>query len=157
MSAWSSDTIARRSSPSCTGLTAGLLLALTAAVAVAVYFTTAQVFVRGVDPIDAAVYTAGGAAAALAVAGATTGQGLPAAAIPWAVAIGLVTAVAFITKYAALVRLGSSRTSIAQMLEPVATVLLAAVFLAEPITAKVLLGAGLIVAALPILATGRTP
>lgn len=133
---------------------AGLLLALASAVAVAVYFVTAQVFVRGVDPIDAAVYTAAGAAAALTVASVVTVQGIPATAIPWAAAIGLLTAIAFITMYAALVRLGSARTSIAQMLEPVATVLLAAIFLAEPITGKVVLGAALIVSALPVLASG---
>ncbi|CAN5663671.1 DMT family transporter [soil metagenome] len=134
---------------------AGLLLALAAAIAVAVYFVTAQVLVRGVDPVDAAVYTAAGAAVALGVCSLVTVQGIPAAALPWAGAIGLVTAIAFITMYSALVRLGSARTSIAQMLEPVATVLLAAVFLAEPITGKVVLGAALIVSALPILATGK--
>jgi drug/metabolite transporter (DMT)-like permease len=137
------------------GSTAGLLLSLAAALAVAVYFVTAQVLVRGVDPVSAAVYTAVGAALALTSASVVTVQGIPATAIPWAAGIGAVTAVAFITMYSALVRLGSARTSIAQMLEPVATVLLAAIFLAEPITGKVVLGATLIVSALPILATGQ--
>lgn len=130
----------------------GMLLALAAAVAVAIYLLVAQVALRSVGPGIAAFWTAVGAAATLLVAALVTGQGLPAAALPPAGGLGVATAIAFICFYEAIDRIGSARTSVATMLEPVATVVLAALILDEEIGARVALGALLIVAALPILA-----
>lgn len=134
---------------------AALLLALGAAVAVALYLLAAQVALRTVQPPVAAVWTAVGATVTLSGAALVTRQGLPAEAIPAAGTLGIATAIAFICFYEAIGRIGSSRTSVASMLEPVATVVLAFVILGEAITARVGLGAALIVSALPLLALAR--
>jgi drug/metabolite transporter (DMT)-like permease len=76
-------------------------------------------------------------------------------ALPSAAALGVATAIAFICFYEAIRRIGSSRTSVASMLEPVATVVLAFIVLGEAITGRVGVGAALIVAALPVLALTR--
>ncbi|MDQ4023889.1 MAG: DMT family transporter [Actinomycetota bacterium] len=138
---------------------AGPLLALGAAAAVSVYYLFAQVLVRGVDPRAASTYTAAGAASSLLLLSAVTGQGLPAAALGPAVGLGAVTAVAFVCLYGAVARIGSARTSIACMLEPVTTLVLAAVLLDDEITWRVVAGAALVLSALPILAglQGREP
>jgi drug/metabolite transporter (DMT)-like permease len=133
----------------------GPLLALAAAFAVTVYYLFAQVLVRGVDAHAAATYTAAGAALTLTGASAVTRQAIPWAAWPYAFGLGLVTAVAFVCLYGAVARIGSAKTSIAHMLEPVTTVILAAVILGNNITSRVAIGAALIVAALPILALQR--
>lgn len=131
---------------------AGPLLALAAAFAVTVYYLFAQVFVRGVDTGIAATYTAMGAAVTLGGVSLATGEGLPAGALPHAAALGLVTAIAFVCLYGAVSRIGSAKTSITHMLEPVTTVILAAWILGDRVTSRVVIGAILIVAALPILA-----
>jgi drug/metabolite transporter (DMT)-like permease len=131
---------------------AGPLLALGAAVVVAVYFILAGIFLRGIPSAVGATWTATGAGIALLLASLVTKQGMPAEAWWGAVALGVLTAVAFTTLYAAMQRLGSARTAVAQMFEPVVTVVLAAMFLGEQITWRVALGAALIVSSLPILA-----
>jgi drug/metabolite transporter (DMT)-like permease len=85
---------------------------------------------------------------------AGVGRGpLPPAALAYAAALAAATGIAFVATYAAISRIGSARTVIANMLEPVTTVVLAALFLGEAITIRVLAGMVLIVAALPILAS----
>jgi DME family drug/metabolite transporter len=78
---------------------------------------------------------------------------LPGAALPYAGALGIVTALAFVALYASINRIGSSRSSIAMMLEPVTSVILAAIFLGESLTLRIVLGAALVVTALPLLAS----
>jgi drug/metabolite transporter (DMT)-like permease len=131
---------------------AGLLLALASAIAVTVYYLFAQVFVREVDPLPAAIHTAAGAAVSLTAVGLATGERLPAAALPEAAGLGLVTAVAFVCLYAAVAAIGSAKTAITHMLEPVTTVVLAGLLLGDEITTRIIIGAALIVSALPILA-----
>ncbi len=137
------------------GRPTGLLLALSSSVAVAFYYIAAQVLVRGVAPARAAVYTAAGAAPVLAVASLLTGQTITAGALPWAGALGLATSIAFLALYGSISRIGSARATIAQMVEPVTTVVLAAIFLGDPLSPKVLAGAALIVLTLPVLVLGR--
>lgn len=131
---------------------AGPLLALAAAAAVSIYYLFAQVLVRGVDARAASTYTAAGAAASLLLLSAVTGQGLPRAALGPALGLGAVTAVAFVCLYGAVARIGSARTSIACMVEPVTTLVLAAFLLGDEITWRVIAGAALVLSALPILA-----
>ena len=133
----------------------GPLLALAAALAVTAYYLFAQVLVRGVDPHAAATLTATGAAITLTGASAVTRQAIPWDAWPYAFGLGLVTAVAFVCLYGAVARIGSAKTSIAHMLEPVTTVILAALILGNAISVRIAIGAALIVAALPILALQR--
>jgi drug/metabolite transporter (DMT)-like permease len=137
-----------------TGLV-GPLLALGSAVAVAVYMVVAQIVLEGVEPVAAATWTALGAALVLVPVSAVAGQHLPVAALPHSAAIGLATALAFLGLYGSIARIGSARSAVATMLEPVATVLLAAVFLGETLTVRVAVGASLVVAALPVLAGAR--
>jgi drug/metabolite transporter (DMT)-like permease len=140
------------------GLT-GPLLAMGASVGVTVYYLFAQVLVRGVDPRAASTYTAAGAALSLLIVSAVTGQGLPAAALGPTLGLGALMAVAFACLYGAIARIGSARTSIAFMLEPVTTLVLAAILLGDEVTWRVIAGGALVVAALPILAglQGRDP
>jgi drug/metabolite transporter (DMT)-like permease len=129
----------------------GLLLALSAALAVAIYFLAAQVIMRGVPATVSATWTSLGAAGVLGATSLLSGQNLPVAALPSAGALGIATIVAFVGLYAAIGKIGSSRASIAQMLEPVVTVLLGALVLSEKLTWRIGIGAALIVSSLPML------
>lgn len=139
------------------GSLAGPLLALGAAVAVALYFVVAQLVLGDIDPAVAATWTAAGAALALSVAGTAASSALPAAALLPAAGLGLATVLAFIALYAAIARIGSARSAIAAMLEPVATVVLAAVVLGEDLTLRIAAGAALVVASLPVLVRRPNP
>jgi len=135
---------------------AGLLLALGAALAVAIYFLIAQVVARDVPATLSATWTSVGAAISLGLVSIIAGQDLPFGAFPSAGLLGAATVLSFVALYAAIARIGSSRASVAQMFEPVVTVLLGALILSEPLTARVAVGAALIVSSLPLLAaTGR--
>ena len=134
------------------GNTAGVLLALGSAVAVAIYLVGAQVFTKGIDAAVSSTWTAAGAAVSLSFVVLIGGGDLPASSLPYAAGLGLATALAFAGLYAAVTRIGSSRTAIATMVEPVTTVVLAWMLLNEPITGRVFIGMILIVSALPILA-----
>lgn len=131
---------------------AGPLLALTAAVSVAIYFILMQVILRDVDPAPAAFWTSFGAMLMLGTGALVMRDPLPSGAFVPAVGLALASSFAFLTMYAGIVRIGSSRAAVAAMLEPVTTLVLAAILLDEELTARVLLGAILVVAALPILA-----
>ncbi len=135
----------------------GPLLALAAAVAVAVFFVVAQVVTRDADTNAAALWTATGAMLALTLTCFVLGLGLPLAALPGAAGLGLATAVAFTAMYAAIARIGSSRAAVAALLEPITTVLLATLFLAEALSWRVAIGTALVAAALPLVATSRPP
>lgn len=136
---------------------AGPLLALGAAVAVAIYFVLMQVVLQNEHASQAAFWTTLGAALALFPASLVARQPLPSEAWVPAAGLGVASAIAFVANYAAITRIGSARTSIAAMLEPVTTLILAALFLSEEIGLRVFLGALLVVSALPLLATGRRP
>lgn len=134
---------------------AGPLLALAAAVAVAIYFIAAQLVIKDVPPSVAAMWTAASAAVSLSITGVVSGQPLPRGAWAPAAALGIATAFAFFGLYGAIARIGSARTSIANMFEPVTTIFLAALVLDERLTIRILAGAALVVSALPVLL--RTP
>ena len=136
----------------------GPLLALSAAVAVALFLIAVQKVSTGMDPFNIALWTATGAAISLSGVAVVTQSSLPGRALPYAGALGFVTALAFVALYGSISRIGSSRSSIAMMLEPVTTVILAAVFLSESLTLRIILGAALVATALPLLAsTPATP
>ena len=134
------------------GNLAGPLLALGAAVSVAIYFLLMQVVLRDVDASPAAFWTSAGAAVTTTVAALVAGDPLPSGAIVPALALALASGVAFIAFYAAIVRIGSARTAIAAMVEPIATLILAVVLLDEVVTTRLLLGAAFVVVALGLLA-----
>lgn len=130
----------------------GPLFALGAAVSVAIYFTIAQIVLRDVSAAEGALWTTFGAGLSATVAAFVTHQTMTVEAVPWAFTLGVASAFAFLTVFAAVRIIGSSRTSVAAMVEPVATVILAAIFLDERVTVRMVIGAALIVSALPVLA-----
>jgi drug/metabolite transporter (DMT)-like permease len=134
------------------GSLAGPLFALGAALSVAVYFLIMQVVLRDVEPSPAAFWTSAGAAITTSAAALVAGDALPSGAVVPALALALASGFAFITFYGAIVRIGSTRTAVAAMVEPIATLTLAAILLDEVITTRLLVGAALVVAALPMLA-----
>ncbi|MDQ3876892.1 MAG: DMT family transporter [Actinomycetota bacterium] len=133
----------------------GPLLALGAAIAVAVYFVIAQMLMTDVPAAAAANYTATGAALSVGVVSLGLHHWMPIAAVGYAFLLGAITVIAFLALYGAIVRIGSAHAAVAQMLEPVTTVLLAALVLDEALTARIGIGAALIVAALPIISIQR--
>jgi drug/metabolite transporter (DMT)-like permease len=133
----------------------GPLLALGAAIAVAIYITLAQVVMKGIDARSSALWTATGAAVTTTIAAVVTRSDLPVAAVPHAFGLAAATSIAFVLLYTAIGRIGSARASVAAMLEPVTTVVLAALLLSEEITLRSAIGAALIVSALPVLASMR--
>jgi drug/metabolite transporter (DMT)-like permease len=131
----------------------GPLLALAAAIAVAVYMLFAQIVVREVTPSASALWTGAGAAISVGAVALVTRQPFPAEAAGPAAALGAATAFSFLLLYAAISRIGSARSAIANMVEPITTVVLAALFLEEEITLRIAVGALLVISALPILVT----
>jgi drug/metabolite transporter (DMT)-like permease len=134
---------------------AGPLFALGAAVMVALFYIGAQILTEGTPPGAAALWTATGAALGIGVVVLVQGEGLPADAVVPALGLGLATAFAFVATYAAVKRIGSSKTAVANMTELVTTIVLAALFLSEEPTLRVLLGAVLVLSAIPILAAKK--
>jgi drug/metabolite transporter (DMT)-like permease len=134
---------------------AGPLFALGAAIMVALFYIGAQILTEGTPPGAAALWTAAGAALGVGVVVALQGEGLPRDAVIPALGLGLATAFAFVATYAAVKRIGSSKTAVANMTELVTTIVLAAIFLSEEITLRVLLGAVLVLSAIPILAAKK--
>ncbi len=132
---------------------AGPLFALGAAISLAIYLLVAQVVAASVVPSVAATWISFGAALAFGAGALVTRTPLAAEAADEALVLGAVTAVAFALLYWAISLIGSARVAVASTLEPVSTIALSALLLDEPVTARVLLGAVLVVAALPVLAT----
>lgn len=117
----------------------GIALALTAAVVYSLYIVAGARVTRNVDPLAttaivclSAAGVFGGVSIVRTLAGAP--PHLPATPAAWAalIAIALVSTVtAMLAFFAGLTRLGAARTSMLSTLEPVVTVLLAAVLLGE--------------------------
>jgi drug/metabolite transporter (DMT)-like permease len=131
----------------------GPLLALAAAISVAVYLLLAQVVLRDVSPSASALWTGAGAAITVGTVALMTRQPLPLEAMGPAAALGAATAFSFVLLFAAIARIGSARAAIANMVEPITTVALAALLLDEEITLRIAVGAVLVISALPILVT----
>lgn len=133
----------------------GPLLALAAAVVVAVYLILSQIVLRKQDAPTTALWTSAGAAITVGTV-ALVGRGeLPGDALPHASALAFASAVAFLLLYAAIKRIGSARSAIANMVEPITTVLLAALILGEDLTLRIGIGAALVISALPILVSAE--
>ena len=133
----------------------GPLLALAAAVVVAVYMILSQIVLRKQDAPTTALWTSAGAAITVGAAALVLGEGLPGKALPHAGALALASAVAFLLLYAAIKSIGSARSAIANMVEPITTVLLAALILGEELTLRIGIGAVLVISALPILVSAE--
>ncbi len=135
------------------GTPLGIALVLGAALVYAVYIVVGTSVLRDVDPMAGAAVICAGAAAGcglLAGAGAMVGEAprFPASANGWlpVVALSLVgTALAIAAFFAGLRRLGATLTSVISTLEPVVSVLLAALVLGEQVSPLQALGGAIVV------------
>lgn len=128
----------------------GVLLASASAVSYALTVVASRHLGRAISWKRISLAVCAGAFLSYSVFSVATGQlsvPMSARGILWAVGLGtLATGVALSLFFAALARLGASRTSVILTLEPVSTLLLAAVFIAEIPTWTSVLGGLLIVA-----------
>ena len=127
----------------------GVVLALGSSVTFSLYLVGAERSVKRTSSPAAAMWVSLSAAVGLAVFAAVTGQArLPSGAAEWVPvgSMGIFTAGAFFCLFAGLRRIGAVRTSIVASLEPVATALLALIFLGEGLGAGVV-GGGLLILA----------
>jgi drug/metabolite transporter (DMT)-like permease len=134
----------------------GVALSLAAAVAYAGYLMAAEGIGARIDGVVmAALVTTGAGLSALAVAALGGGLDLGLPARGWlviAVLAVLCTAGPLVALYAGLRLVGASTASILSLVEPVVTVVLAAAFLGERLAAPQLAGAGLVLAAVLVVA-----
>jgi drug/metabolite transporter (DMT)-like permease len=128
---------------------AGVFLALGSAVTFSLYLVGAERVVRKTSSPSAAMWVSASAAAGLALFALVAGQArLPEGGNEWlpVSGMGVLTAGAFFGLFAGLRRIGAVRTSIVASLEPVATAVLALIFLGEALRSGVIAGGVLIVA-----------
>jgi drug/metabolite transporter (DMT)-like permease len=138
---------------------AGVIFGLASALIYSVYIITGGSLLRRASPLVATACIASVAGAAFLVAGLTTGQLRAFHPWGWAVVAGialvptLVAATAFI---AGLGLVGPSRAAIVSTLEPVTTVVLAALLLSESLTVMRIAGGVLVLAAALLVARTGT-
>jgi drug/metabolite transporter (DMT)-like permease len=135
---------------------AGVLFALGSAVSFSIYLLVSRRAVTRTDPMVNAAWVAFGASLSLTVTGLASGA-LRAPGGDWWVMLanGVATASAFSLLFAALARLGASRTAVVMTLEALSGVVLAAVLLGETIGLVQLAGGAAILAATVLISTGR--
>lgn len=128
----------------------GLLCGAAAGALYALYLVASERFLHGVSPIAATAHMA--LVAGVTFGGLAAGRGtlhVPTALDAWGVILGMAlipTIVAVPALYGAIARLGATRASLLGTLEPLFTVLLAALILHEQPGPAVVLGGGLILA-----------
>ena len=138
--------------------TTGIICSLGAALAFALYFITSDRLLHRTDALTTAAWVALGAGLSFALRGLVTGN-LRVPHEHWNLLIvnGVATAVAFTLMFAALHRLGPSRTSVIMTLEAFFAVVLSAVLLDESIGALQALGGVAILAAAVLVSSARQP
>lgn len=128
----------------------GLGLAAGAGALYAAYLLASERWLSGVAPLASTAHMALVSALAFtALAGVRHTLHVPATPGQWGVILGMAviaTLVAVPALYGAIARLGAARASLLGTLEPLFTVLLAALILAEPLRVSVLMGGALILA-----------
>jgi drug/metabolite transporter (DMT)-like permease len=137
----------------------GVLLAFAAGVVYAIYVIAVSRSEGGTHPVTIATYVSVGAGLIFLVFGTTTGQ---ITANPHPTALGAMaalavfsTVLAFLGFLKGLAVLGSVRTSIISTVEPFWTALLGALVLGQQVTPAILMGGGLIAAAVVLLQLRR--
>lgn len=141
----------------------GIVLAIATSFAYSAYLVTTDRRVKRTDPVVAATWLGGGATLAHLTFWSVFGGTVPGAddIVPVA-GMALFSAGAFATMLGGLQLVGAVRNAIIGVLEPLTVALLAAVFLAEPITGTTAIGgvailAGAILATLVRSTTGTGP
>jgi drug/metabolite transporter (DMT)-like permease len=125
----------------------GVTFALSASVWFTAYLILADLVLKRTPPLAGAMWVSAWASAFLVVFALVTGEAEdPGPVEQWVrlLGMGAATAGAFVCLFAGLRRIGPVRTAIVAAAEPLATTILAAVFLSEPIRGPVALGGALI-------------
>jgi len=139
------------------GQLAGILLAITAAAIYSVYIVVGAGVMKQVSAVQSSRVIFASAAIVYGGLTAASGPHLPASPAGWAAVIGmavLATVVPVATFLAGLKRIGPTDASMLSTLEPVVTVLLAAMLFGDVLAPVTLLGGALILAAVLILTRG---
>ncbi|MCU1672886.1 MAG: protein of unknown function transrane [Frankiales bacterium] len=137
------------------GQASGVLLGLGAAVSYATYIVLSSRAISGVGPFATSAVVMGSCAVVYDVLAVATRTELPHSAQAWAALGGVTvfgTVVAVAAFFAALPLLGPSDTAVLSTLEPVVSVVVAAVALGERLTPVQVCGGALVIAAVVVLA-----
>jgi RarD protein len=140
------------------GTLTGILLGIGAALIYSIYILVGSRMMQAEGALPAATVIMISAAAVFAVMAAAERPALPEGSVGWSAiaAIALIsTVVAMVFFFAGLARLPAADAATVSTLEPLVTVILAALFLGESITAAKLAGGGIILTSLVVLARSR--
>ncbi len=133
----------------------GIVLAITAAVLYSIYIIVGSKAISDVDAFAASTTVIIAAGVVFSAIVAVKGVKFPATSTGWVavLAIALIsTALAIVTFFAGLKRIGPANASMISTLEPVVTIALAIIVLGETITMPKILGGVMILAAVALLA-----
>ncbi len=135
----------------------GILLAISAAVIYSIYILVGTKVMQQVSAIQSStvIFLSAGVASSLLMA--LNGPHLPARGTAWLIMAGIVliaTVLPVVTFLAGLGRIGATNAAMLSTLEPVVTVLLAALLLGEILKPVTLAGGGLILAAVLLILRG---
>ncbi|WP_181693071.1 DMT family transporter [Natronomonas sp. LN261] len=134
----------------------GIAVVLLAAILYAAYITVSRTTLEEVTPPTLTAHVMPAAAGTFLLVGAATDTlGVPSGAVAWGSVLGiavLATAIPIFAFFAGLSRIGAGPASILSTVEPVATVVLGAVFLAEPVGPAVVAGGSLVLVGVVLVA-----
>jgi len=145
-------------SPASSARPLGIALGIAAAAIYAVYIVAGSRLTGRVAPQTMATIVIAAAGAVFVAATFARGPTWPGTPIGWLAVIGIAlvsTVAAIVLFFAGLARVGPTRASVLSTVEPLCTVLLAAVFLGEAIAPLQLVGGALILGAVVLLAQAR--
>ena len=135
---------------------AGVLFALGAAATFSAYLLVGREFGKSTDSMVVACWVSIGAALSNLGRGAVSYQLIdPSSHLLEIVLYGVATAIAFTLTFAAMSRIGAARVAVVMTLEAVASVVMAAVFLGESVTAVQALGGLAVLGAAVVIARAQ--
>jgi drug/metabolite transporter (DMT)-like permease len=137
------------------GQSAGVLLGLAAAASYAMYIVLSSTAVHGVGPLATSAVVMGACGVVYDALAVATGATLPSSAGAWTALAGVTvlgTVVAVAAFFAALPLLGPSDTAVLSTVEPVVSVVVAAVALGETLLSVQVVGGVLVIGAVLVLA-----
>jgi drug/metabolite transporter (DMT)-like permease len=140
------------------GTPLGVIFGLAAALIYAIYIVVGERVTAGIGAIPAASVILLGSAASSSVVSLVRGFSAPSTPAAWGAIIAIAmlsTVMAIAAFFAGLSRLGAPDASTLSTLEPLATIVLAAIFLGEQISAIQMLGGATILCAVVLLARCR--
>lgn len=139
----------------------GILFGLASGLWYSIYLTFGARLVKSVEPIATSAYVSLGAAFSFSLATLTISQfTLPSNLAGVSVITGtilLATAIPIVTLFAAIQKIGTTRSAIVSTIEPVFAVVLGFVFLNEKLEGNQLIGGLMVVASVGLANLGRRP